>query len=522
MRTIHNSAKKRAQVCVRVASGLVNREDVLSRLTTNLILTALLWCGALFVGWLTLRGWPSRLMPAAMFLWAVCAPLLAFGVIMQRVNPEHGLRVADVALGSAQAALLLAALASWSQPQTRAVAARWAPEAALSACLHDPAGEVVKLCCERLGPAATGHQAVLGRWLMDHERVPMACAVQSFDGKTPEANTVARILVERWEAQLLSASLQPEPERTDATTAEPAAYTAAQAVAHTPAAQASMCELASYMRHMDRVPGTHSGLRLLQCALRATDPEAQQCCAAQLHQLTAQTGDWANALGPPSVTLRTHLATRLLLLLPRLLNPPDAQATELLRTMRLDTASARRWSLGAACTLTYHDTPRVSAEAAAHLKLSLLMSGCEEVTSLKPRMIQQICSRWSDEAPLVAQPGADEAQMCVLARAEAVGAAALHGRIFFARARAQARGAARSEDPLTRALLSHKHLPRHSHRQDAHPYMLPSGYPQQGGGMDDATMRQIQGLIDEQQRGRGRGQTSTPSALQTLMGSGQP
>ena len=52
--------------------------------------------------------------------------------------------------------------------------------------------------------------------------------------------------------------------------------------------------------------------------------------------------------------------------------------------------------------------------------------------------------------------------------------------------------------------------------------MLPPGYLQPNDGMDDATMRQVQELIDEQQRGRGRGQTSTPSALQTLMGSGQP
>jgi hypothetical protein len=279
----------------------------------------------------------------------------------------------------------------------------------------------------------------------------MACAVQAFDGRTPEANSTARLLVERWEAQLLA----PPPSAQAATPAEAVSQP-----------EPSLCELASHIRHMDRVPGTYSGLRLLQCALRSPSPQAQQCCAAQLHQLASRAADWTSALGPPALTQRTNQSTRLLLLLPRLLNPADERAAEQLRALRLDSPDARRWSLEAACSLVDHETPRVSAEASAHLQLALLMRGCDEVTGLTPREVRHVCARWSAERELHPEADHDAQLMCAIARAEAVGQGTQHARAFLARARSAARSAARSEDPLVSAILATKIRRRSQHAPD--------------------------------------------------------
>jgi hypothetical protein len=417
-------------------------EDDVKRHTTHITITLILLAGAALVAALTLRGWPTALMPLAMFLCVVCLPLLGFGLFARWQLPELELGWLDGLLWAAQAALWCVLLGWWAAPAVRMQAARHAPQRALAACLMDPDGSVVRTCCEQLGQAAVSHQAELGRWLIDNERVPMACAVQAFDGQTAAANSTARILVERWEAQLLSARETP---------AAPQATPADPAMSQEPI---PLCELASYMRHMDRVPGVHSGLRLLQCALRATHPEARQCCAAQLHQLEAQSGDWTNALGPAAMTQRTDQASRLLLLLPQLLNPPDERASDQLRAMGLDTAEARRWSLSAACSLLEDESPRVRAEAGAHLQLTLFLHGCEEITGLEPRTLRRVCASWAEQAQPKPTVGGDEQQLCEVARGEALNRAAQYARAFMTRGRSLGRAAAKSEEPMVRAILS--------------------------------------------------------------------
>lgn len=280
-----------------------------------------------------------------------------------------------------------AALLSWGSSQVRQQAALSLGQqrfvAPLKACIHDPDQPTMETCCLALEALGESHQEVYARWMLKHPTLNSQCLVRAIDGQSLAANSYARGLAQRWEAELIEAAPTQDKAQHD-----------------------HLCARASNLRHLDRVPNAFIGASLLRCTLAASTPQARYCCGQQLHQLHP---DIAKALPDPAQLAQTAFSGALPSLLDASLphDPAQDRSDHTLEVLALNGPTLQHWSIAAACHAATAGQSPLRQQLMTRYQIALSHTPqctlTPEQLSALPQHLDNACARWL-EAPQDEQP----------------------------------------------------------------------------------------------------------------------
>ena len=268
--------------------------------------------------------------------------------------------------------------------------------APLVACAGDPSSDVALACCEALDPLGTHtSQDRWAQWLYKHPEQPNGCMVRSITGTSYAANVLSTMMVEKWSQTLRETPAEKE------------------------GVEDQLCEIATHMRHLDRVEGVHASTHLLTCALEASHPAAAQCCAQQLKVMSVG-GNVAQSLPKGELISKTPLARRLPMLLTRLMPTLDpqqeAKRRRALEPLPFDPLSLQTWALHVTChqLKTQTDQP-----LEGRMTQGVHAAGCGvDVQSFSTVRMKRVCAQLIELEDMPAQGGAS--WMCTRTHEDAV------------------------------------------------------------------------------------------------------
>lgn len=329
-------------------------------------------------------------------------------------------------------------LLSWHTAPARSTGAkvlgaqRW--RTPLETCINDADPHVPVACCEALssmGPST--QQANYARWLVHHPKLANQCMVRTINGNSSTANELIKIATQKWSHQLMQTPQTSNKNEQD-----------------------QICQMASYMRHLDRVPGAYTSAHLLMCSSSAQSDVARQCCDQQLKLLAGTTQQ--SALPNPKVVAQTpfqrHGPTLLNDLLPSLDPKVEANRKRRLGSMTFPYAISQQWALLLACHSIQTASPRLRTQLMTRVSIGMEASGCgtndDQVTFLRFVDACQI------QDQLTHLPEDPAKHLCTTIKLDAMNAATLQTKRLVNQAREVAHAPFwKPKDSLMRAILNY-------------------------------------------------------------------